>query len=127
MSTIVRSENRQYILQLLKNIWENVTFFNIFYFFQYIILFVLNHKFDKNGLYYCRVLNYEQIQTKPMPIAQKLRKKMGFEGSPNFGGFLGVGAKCLEHKNIPFYSIINPEKIKDLSSNECFFLVRDSP
>ena len=52
---------------------------------------------------------------------------MGFEGSPNFGGFLGVGAKYLEHKNIPFYSIINPEKIKDLSSNECFFFSERLP
>ena len=108
-------------MQLIKNLWENVTLFNIFYFFHYIILFVLDYKFDKNGSYYCRVLNYEQNQTKPMSLAPKLRKKMGFEGSPNFGGFLGVGAKFLEHKNIPFYSIINPEKIKDLSSNECFF------
>ena len=116
-------------MQLLKNIWENVTFFNIFYFFQYIILFVLNYKFDKNGLYYCRVLNYEQIQTKPMPIAQKLRKKMGFEGSPNFGGKWGEDLKqFLEHKNTRFYSIINPEKMKNLSlQTKIFFLARRSP
>ena len=87
----------------------------------------MDYKFDKNGSYYCRVLNYEQNQTKSMFLAPKLRKKMGFEGSPNFGGFLGVGAKFLKHKNILFYSIINLEKMKDLSIQANFFLVRDSP
>ena len=54
-------------------------------------IFCIGYNFDKNGSYYCRVLNSEQNKTNPMSLYQKMREELSMGGSSKVGGFLRVG------------------------------------